>query len=166
MIGGRGLAWAWADPARGTASAGMRARATSAPPGRSARQAKPRPARSKAAVPLETRTRRSVAAKQVARQMFVVQTVEIEITQIVVRNLIREHMVDRHQNLMTDGHHRSFGAPSGFQAVVLVAQVGSLGSGGGLRGLHQGGLQIEVTLGDASGPAFAGRFVIARRHAW
>src|SRR5947207_5279522 len=82
--------------------------------------------------------------------MFLVQTVEIVITQIVVRNLIREHMVDRHQNLMTDGHHRSFGAPSGFQAVVLVAQVGSLGSGGGLRGLHQGGLQIEVTLGDTS----------------
>src|ERR1700747_1035517 len=73
---------------------------------------------------------------QVAREMILIEFVEVKISQVVVGNLLREHMVDRYQDLVGHGHGGPFVAAPGFEPIKLVPEVSPLGSGGGVGGFH------------------------------
>jgi hypothetical protein len=60
-----------------------------------------------------------------------VEFIEIEIAQVVVRNVLRKHVVDRDQDLVSDRYRSSFVSTSRFEAVELVPQIGSFGTSGG-----------------------------------
>jgi hypothetical protein len=55
--------------------------------------------------------------------MMPVEFVEVEISKIVVRNVLREHVIDGNQDLMGDSNHGPLITTAGFEAVKLVAQV-------------------------------------------
>jgi hypothetical protein len=52
---------------------------------------------------------------QVAGEMVLVEFVEVKISQVVVGNLLGEHVVDRYQDLVGHGHGGPFVAAPGFE---------------------------------------------------
>ena len=68
--------------------------------------------------------------------MVGIELVEIQISQVVVGNVLRNHVVNGDQDLMGNRHRRSLVSTSCLEAVELVAQIGSFRSGGGVSGFH------------------------------
>jgi hypothetical protein len=64
------------------------------------------------------------ATDEVSRQVLLTEFVQIEVSQVIVGNLLVQHMVDGHQNLVRHRNDSSLGIAPGFDAVELVAQVG------------------------------------------
>jgi len=60
--------------------------------------------------------------------MFV-EIVQVEISQVVVGNVLRKHVVDGDQNPVGDCHCRALVPATGLKAVELVTKVGALASG-------------------------------------
>ena len=98
---------------------------------------------------------------EVAGQVMRVELIQVQITQIVVGNALGKHVIDGDQDLMGDGHCRSFVPASRLEAVKLVPQIRSFGPGRGVGRFDQGGFQVQVAFGDAAALALTRRFVIA-----
>ena len=79
-----------------------------------------------------------------------VEAVEVIVAQIGEGDAALEHVEDRDQDLVGDGHGRLLRAHPGLQAMELVAQIGALGLGRRDCGCDQDGLQEGITLAGAT----------------
>ena len=64
---------------------------------------------------------------EVAREMFFVDVIEVKVSQIIVGNLLGEHVVNSDQDLVGDGDGSPFVAAPGFETIELVTQIGTFG---------------------------------------
>ena len=71
--------------------------------------------------------------------LVVVELIQVEISEVVVRSALGKHVVDGDQYLVGDGHQSTFVPSPSLEAIELVAQVSSFGPGCGVSRLNQGG---------------------------
>ena len=72
---------------------------------------------------------------QVAREVVLVEPVEVKISQVVVGNLLGDHVIHGHQNFVGDSNRCSLVATPGFETVELVSEISAFGPGCGVGGL-------------------------------
>ena len=73
---------------------------------------------------------------QVAREVVLVEPVEVKISQIVVGNLLGKHVIGCHQDFVGDGHRGALVPAPGLETVKLVSQVGTFRPSRRMRRLH------------------------------
>src|SRR5215208_8270611 len=73
-------------------------------------------------------------------------------------------MIGNHQYGMANGHSSSLLAPTGGEFAVLSGQVSVPRTTGGMRRLHEGCPQPEITLAGLATSTFTSTLVIARTH--
>src|SRR5712691_11384802 len=91
---------------------------------------------------------------------MLVELVQVEISQVVVRDLLGKHVIDGGQDFVGYCHRRPLVPAPSLETVELVPQVGALGLGCRVGGFYQCRLQIDIAFGDAAALALAGRFVV------
>jgi len=69
---------------------------------------------------------------QVSRELVFVPLVQVSISQFVVANSVRKHVIDGHQDLMGDSYDCPLVPAPSFETVKLVSQVGAFGFGCGV----------------------------------
>ena len=72
---------------------------------------------------------------KVASYLVGIELIQVEVAQIVIRNISRKHVIDRDQNLVGNGYCRPFVSASCLEAIELVPQVSSFGPGCGVGSL-------------------------------
>jgi len=62
---------------------------------------------------------------QVASQVILVELIQIEVAEIVVGDVLGDHVIDGYQDLMADRHDGTLIPAPCLEAVKLVSQVGA-----------------------------------------
>ena len=86
---------------------------------------------------------------------------EVVAAEVLVGDVVAEDVVDRDQDRVGDRDDRLVVPLAALDPLVLGAEVGVLGVGGGVGGLDQHGAQVLVGLAGAAGAALAGGLVVA-----
>jgi len=98
---------------------------------------------------------------EVPRGPSLLDAVQVGGAQISVRHIRGQHVVRGDEDLMSDGHRRPLGTPSGSESVELVPEVAALLSGRCHRRLNQSGPQVHVALPGAGLLPFPRALIVA-----
>ena len=102
------------------------------------------------------------ALDQALGRTMLVQAVKVIATKINEGDAALEHVKDRNQDLVGDGHSRLLRAHPSFQAIKLVAQVGTFRLRGRDRGGDQRGLEESIALAGAAPLLLASAHMVGR----
>src|SRR5438105_15445330 len=73
--------------------------------------------------------------------------IQIGVTQVIVGDLVREHVIGSHQDLVSDAYGSALVASSSFETIELLPQIRSLSRCRRVGRLHQRRLQVDVARG-------------------
>ena len=84
------------------------------------------------------------SAHQMAREMFLAESIQVMGTEICVMASVLQQMIDNHQKRVRYRHQRTFSTPPPGQTMILRGQVALLSVAGSPSRLHQGGPQPDI----------------------
>src|SRR5487761_1858705 len=102
---------------------------------------------------------------QVLGQVVFVKLVQVEIAELIVGNLVGEHVIDRHQDFVGHGYRGALVSTPRFETIKLVPEVSALGVGRPVGRFDQGRLQIHIAFGNVAVFALTSRLVVAGTYA-
>src|SRR5688572_15812117 len=92
------------------------------------------------------------------------QSIKVIAAQIMVLDLVLQHVVDASQDRMAHAYQSPLLAAAAHQTVELGREIGAIGVTGGPSGLHQCSAEPAIAWRDPTALAFAGRLVAAGTH--